>query len=369
MMKTITVGDRGPSVIEIRSMLRDIGLLPTVDGRVNPGDPSENTFDDACALAVRQFQQERGLVADGAVDVDTYLELSGAQYQFGDRVLYLDGTRMLRGDDVRQLQQQLAELGFHLGNVDGIFAQQTDDAVRAFQGDYGLTADGICGPQTTRALRNLFPKVTGGSLSYLRSLAHRRSSGPELAGRHIYLDVASQADPDGFTWNVADRIRDHLEVLGANATLLDTRTEPRSATERAQHANETSADIFVALQVATDNDERAEGSATYYFGSPNYVSTVGREIAGLLHREVSSRTPFVDLGVYPRVLEILRLTRMPAVLLEIGHASNPTDQGNMTSDAVRAAAAEGVVAAIQRFYLDMPDEYPTGTWRIPTGAF
>ncbi|WP_194291389.1 N-acetylmuramoyl-L-alanine amidase [Cumulibacter manganitolerans] len=367
MMKTITLGDRGPSVIEVRSMLHALGLLAA--GPRPDSQDLASEYDQSCMLAVRQFQQERGLVADGAVDVDTYLELTGAQYHLGDRVLRMVPERVLRGDDVRQLQQQLAELGFHIGNVDGIFALQTADSVRAFQSDYGLVADGECGPKTTRALRNLFPKVTGGSLSHLRSRAHRRSSGPELVGRHIYLDVASGDDAAGFTWNVGERVRDHLELLGANATLLDTRRRPNSAAERAENANAVSADLFVSVQVASHTADRAEGSATYYFGSPSYVSTVGREIAGLLHREVAARTPFVDLGVFPQVVEVLRLTRMPAVLLEVGHVTNPADLERMLMEDVRASVAEGIVAAIQRFYLDAPDEYPTGTWRIPSGVF
>ncbi|MCL3862345.1 phage tail tip lysozyme [Actinotalea sp. K2] len=57
-----------------------------------------------------------------------------------------------RGDAVRRLQEQLTTAGHDPGVVDGIFGQATDRAVRSFQAANGLTADGIVGPHTERAL-------------------------------------------------------------------------------------------------------------------------------------------------------------------------------------------------------------------------
>ena len=49
--------------------------------------------------------------------------------------------------DVRILQQKLKGKGYHL-STDGIFGVRTDEAVRAFQADHGLTVDGIVGAKT-----------------------------------------------------------------------------------------------------------------------------------------------------------------------------------------------------------------------------
>ena len=53
-----------------------------------------------------------------------------------------------RGEEVRQLQQALIDLGFLKGTADGIFGSKTEDAVRAFQKSAGLTVDGLAGTQT-----------------------------------------------------------------------------------------------------------------------------------------------------------------------------------------------------------------------------
>ena len=57
-----------------------------------------------------------------------------------------------RGSEVTQIQQRLQELGYDPGTADGIFGTRTQQAVLAFQRDYGLTADGVVGEKTLAAL-------------------------------------------------------------------------------------------------------------------------------------------------------------------------------------------------------------------------
>ena len=65
-----------------------------------------------------------------------------------------------KGNDVKQMQKVLKQLGYELGNfgenkdgIDGIFGSVTQAAVRAFQEANGLTVDGIVGPETLKALK------------------------------------------------------------------------------------------------------------------------------------------------------------------------------------------------------------------------
>ena len=57
-----------------------------------------------------------------------------------------------RGEEVRQLQTKLKRWGYYSGAVDGIFGPMTREAVRSYQAQRGLTADGIAGPMTWAAL-------------------------------------------------------------------------------------------------------------------------------------------------------------------------------------------------------------------------
>jgi len=57
-----------------------------------------------------------------------------------------------KGSAVAQLQIQLQGLGFDTGGSDGVFGDQTEAAVQAFQEEQGLEADGVVGPATWDAL-------------------------------------------------------------------------------------------------------------------------------------------------------------------------------------------------------------------------
>ena len=79
----------------------------------------------------------------------------------GTRMLYrMPGDPLMRGDDVRALQQILADAGYDPGPIDGIFGTGTETAVRDFQQAHGLAVDGIVGPRTWAELTRVPPDQT-----------------------------------------------------------------------------------------------------------------------------------------------------------------------------------------------------------------
>lgn len=64
-----------------------------------------------------------------------------------------------RGSGVREIQQLLADQGYLKANgVDGSYGGGTEKALKQFQTDQGLTADGVAWPQTIERLRHDFGK-------------------------------------------------------------------------------------------------------------------------------------------------------------------------------------------------------------------
>lgn len=56
------------------------------------------------------------------------------------------------GQQVRTIQTKLKNWGYYSGAVDGVYGAETAKAVEYFQRKNGLTADGVAGPATLRAL-------------------------------------------------------------------------------------------------------------------------------------------------------------------------------------------------------------------------
>ena len=56
------------------------------------------------------------------------------------------------GGEVKEVQRRLKKWGYYSGSVDGIFGSGTKKAVISFQKKNGLTADGVVGKATYKAL-------------------------------------------------------------------------------------------------------------------------------------------------------------------------------------------------------------------------
>jgi murein DD-endopeptidase MepM/ murein hydrolase activator NlpD len=82
-------------------------------------------------------------------DAGTPSTLAEAARRLGQRRL----KRGTRGDEVRVLQLWLSDLGYRVATA-GAYNRATALAVRRFQSDHGLTADGVAGRTTVKALRD-----------------------------------------------------------------------------------------------------------------------------------------------------------------------------------------------------------------------
>ena len=377
-MRPLRAGDHGPAVAEVHAALRTLGLLPPVSESPSGRETGlgEAEFDAATELAVRHFQQVRGLSVDGLVGEETYRALTEARWSLGDRLLHYDPQRPIRGDDVINLQDRLHELGYDAGAVDGIFGPETETGLRAFQHDYGLTADGTCGPATLRALRQLGRKVTGGRPQLLRQSASFVESGPHLIGRRIVLDPGHGGDDPGFTsgetteadlvFDLASRIEGRLAAAGATVYLTRGRDQNPTHEQRTAFANDARADMLLSLHVDALASEHARGVSSFYYGTGSGASsTVGEQFANLVRREIVARTGMLDLGSHPKTWDLLRMTRMPSVRLDCGYLSHPVDRLMLLDARLRSTIAAAVLATVQRLYLPAEADPPTGTFVLP----
>ena len=347
--------DRGDLVTAVTSTLHRLGFLEHTTDR----------FDQEVTDAVRAFQQARGLSISGEIDTSTEKALEEARWKLGDRTLKLQQPNM-RGDDVATLQSRLIDMGFNAGRADGIFGPVTESAVIEFQRSVGTTPDGVCGPGTIISLMRLMRTVTGGAPTELRAQASRVKRGPALADKVIVLDPSPRSEIAALTFDLAEKIEGRLIALGVSVFLTRGKNSAPNESERIAFANNTEADLVISIGIDNYKNEKANGISTFFYGSDQHGihSLVGERFATLAQREICARTDLANNRTHAKTWDLLRLTKAPAIRLELGYLTNPKDAARLTDSAFRDTIAEGLVIAIQRLFLSAEEDAKTGTLRI-----
>jgi hypothetical protein len=104
-----------------------------------------------------------------------HTKIAAAYERYRDEAPAADATRavppaplprtpaIVSTEHIRDLQRMLSATGYPV-KVDGVDGPLTKKAVRRFQKDHGLVADGIAGPKTLAALRKAMPLGEGGGI-------------------------------------------------------------------------------------------------------------------------------------------------------------------------------------------------------------
>lgn len=357
MHKSYHLGDSGPEVRDVQQRLTDLGHAI--------GD-SPGRFESSTADAVRTFQQARGLFADGIVGPDTWRTLVEAAWKLGDRVLYL--TRpMLRGDDVRDLQERLDRIGLEVGGSDGILGPETTAAIVEFQLMQGLKADGQAGGTTIAALARVGRDHQSIAASEVldRHRMGRRRRLTTLAGASILVDPGNSPDfpgydnPDGVaehevTWAIASRLHGRLAAHGAHPVLARGPSNSPSPSRRAALGNREEADVVLSLHTNGLDSANARGVAAYYFGTSDHVSVAGRALADQLVASIAAATGTLNCRAHPSAATLLRESRAVTVAVELGFLTHPEEGRQLTDPAHQTRLVDAILVALRDWMLEVP---------------
>ena len=352
-MPLIRRGDTGPEVVDVQQRLARALEEPI---------KADGTFGDATFAAVRRFQRERNLPADGIVGPETWRALVESGYVLGGRLLW-HSRRMMRGDDVRELQHRLNQLGFDAGAEDGIYGPLARAAVEDFQRNTGLAVDGVAGPSTLATLRRLLRTHQSGGIG-IRARERewlRGMSGRSLAGARILVDPSHGADDPGhvgpsgvseaeIAWQISSHLHARLAARGVHVVLSRGPASNPTGSDRARLANEQGVDVTLSVGVNALDTPHASGSSTYYFGAPHFVSEGGYRLATLVQDHIAGAGWQPDCRVHPMTWSILRETRMPSIVVEPGFITSPHDESRLIDPLQQEFLADRLVEALSMFF-------------------
>lgn len=150
---------------------------------------------------------------------------------------------------------------------------------------------------------------------------------------------------------IADLLNDAgAKVIMTRTTDVDVYAPYDAAAEELQArcniANAAKADAFVSVHIDSFSSADARGVTAYY----NSKTPHDYSLAKYIHNQNMQATEFPDRGTRTANFYVLLHTNMPAVLLELGFISNPTEERALNSEKQQQNFAESIVKGLADYF-------------------
>ncbi len=136
-----------------------------------------------------------------------------------------------------------------------------------------------------------------------------------------------------------------LQTEGYTVNYSRTDDTNVSLSERAALANQWGADYFVSIHCNSNVNPIYKGTSTYFYRTGTVAEELALTVNNALVEEINTK----DLGIFSANFAVLRLTRMPAILVELAFISNPEEAELLSSEGFRQKCAIGISRGIIAF--------------------
>ncbi len=290
-------GSRGDAVVALQEKLIALGYLT---------GPADGKYGNDTVAAVKAFQRDYGLTADGDAGSSTQAALMQAAatptpvptatpapapaptvsstLKKGDR-----------GDAVKALQEKLIALGYLSGKADGIYGNDTMDAVRAFQRSKGLEDDGDAGPATLAALQSTTvvpsnpsqPEPSAPETSQLLKYGSRGDAVTALQNKLIALGYLTGTADGKFGSDTVDAVKAFQRAQGLTVDGI-AGTSTLAAISDAYNSTQPSAPSGVTLLKYGDTGDAVKALQTRLKELGYFNGTIGGNFGALTRDAVKA---------------------------------------------------------------------------------
>lgn len=148
------------------------------------------------------------------------------------------------------------------------------------------------------------------------------------------------------TYKFTNKIIWYMKQLGVKAFFI----QHESLQTVCNITNGYNADMFISIHCNSCKDHTGTGTETYYYNN----SVNGKKMADYIHHYVSTATKLPDRGVKSSNFYVLKNTKCPAILIELGFIDNPNDERVLVNnmESICKTIAKGIVAYAKENYKD-----------------
>ncbi|WP_175438250.1 N-acetylmuramoyl-L-alanine amidase [Fusibacter sp. 3D3] len=166
-------------------------------------------------------------------------------------------------------------------------------------------------------------------------------------GGHDSGATGTQAKEKDLALKATLLLENQLKSLGFKVYLTRSTDEYIGLYDRADIANDLNADLFVSIHINATTNSTASGVEVLYASDS---MSGGKGLADLIQKQLVSTLGAKNRGIVKRPnLVVIRETKMPSVLCELGFISNPEEQDKMMTTAYLEKAAKAIVEGIKQF--------------------
>lgn len=193
--------------------------------------------------------------------------------------------------------------------------------------------------------------------SYLKLL---NQSGSVVKNRVIVLDPGHGGkDPGAMSGSYAEKaivlkvsnlVKQKLEAQGATVKMTRTGDTYPTLPERVAFSKNNFAEIFISIHVNAASSTSAKGAETFYSVSSGDMYEEDIDLATFVNNQIVKNAEMTNRGVKKYPYYVINNMDIPAILVELGFISNPSDREKLVSNKYVEIYAQSIYNGIVQYY-------------------
>ena len=219
-------------------------------------------------------------------------------------------------------------------------------------------------PQAIALQLNSVAQVATGTspTSRLPTSTLPKSRSPQIYGNNmgrqlVVVDAGHGGDDVGATRNgiyekdivlaMSMQLGRILQQMGYSVIYTRTEDIELDLEPRVEIAENAKASAFVSVHVNSLDAKASQVNGVETYHAPG--ASLGKNLAEFVHEEILASTSANDRGVRSARFHVILKTSMPAVLVETGFITNPSESAKLVDSAYQLRMAEAIARGVDRF--------------------
>lgn len=156
--------------------------------------------------------------------------------------------------------------------------------------------------------------------------------------------IRNNISEKNITLDISQRVTSLLEKKGYVVYMTRETDATVSLQDRVEISEDICPEIFVSIHVNSSNSESPNGIETHYYKDNSL------DLAKTVHASMLNHVSANNRGLFKSKFYVINHTTAPAILVEIGFLSNPSERAQLVSESRKQATAKAIAEGIDDYF-------------------